>query len=586
MAAKENIGNAESTPLGTALSNEFPHWYIAAAAFNKRANELIAEGEMTSEFGIVAADNELPTKLVTTVLKIRDDTFSIHGLDAKLLVCRPVESSAVPVGASVPRSRWLRKIVTPPEPLTVDRLVGEPFLALVVGEQTLFKLVGFDRRAGEDCSYAQLGEEMDNKPVTITEEEQDSRHRLIEAFRGVLDTKSFSVTKREYSEDDIEEIQAFIDKQAELNSEMLADSFDRQLAQRCIEVMGRETVEFDLTITDSNTEPIRETYDSYIVTSDYFLGDGRVVSLVLATPTHHRRAGVPDIGLYAVTRGGVSVLLGSVSNNYGGFELTNPDILDDYKDEAIRSLLYMIVSPPSHEAIIEATTRYRDINPDKMTNQEKMIAEHFVKMGLFQDAELVYTDVNNYVWRDDTKVDHETARLLELFFAHPDDSVPPFSTKLMSIALDRLAFIQNKSMDLFSSLAVEERLQAVLGEARKCDELLIHYVRLLSEYPRGAKVLLPNFTIDRTIDHVLVETFAVRDNYKYELRITAKPEAGRNEPMKTIMHLTLDPTKPFLGHEGDIEGSFNSESIEELVEAISKAMISSRVEQLNLHTNM
>ena len=275
----ENPEAQERTLLGGALSFEFSDCSIAAADLSKIAGELIAGANKDSkrESRYVIGDNDVPERLVYTSVDYYGPDFSLDGKPTRLVLAQRVGTHE---RTSERRERkWLvpRKISHTER---TEELTDIPFLAVTVGNDTILPIASFARRNGGQCSYVQLGQEIndDNFYVT-TADDETVRHDLIEALREQVSSGS----QHRLGEDAQRTgtIQHFIDSQSEAQKSPLAQAYEQQLVRKSMQRFENSRTVSLTTIGEDQAET-SAIYDTSTLIPACILEDGRLVSLVLS----------------------------------------------------------------------------------------------------------------------------------------------------------------------------------------------------------------------------------------------------------------------------------------------------------------
>jgi hypothetical protein len=96
-------------------------------------------------------------------------------------------------------------------------------------------------------------------------------------------------------------------------------------------------------------------------------------------------------------------------------------------------------------------------------------------------------------------------------------------------------------------LKVRERVHERMGEARKCDDVLMYCVREIYESKRLLGAIFRDLDIGKTINDAPTSASVTRKDGIYTLELAGRPASLRGEQMVTLLKLDLDPTKPYLG---------------------------------------
>lgn len=509
----------------------------------------------------VIGDGEGPQNLIYTSIDSNQD-FSVYGRKAQLILAQCVD-----VREEVSEHK-VRKWLIPrhvSQTTQHSELTDNPFLAVAIGNDTVLPIASFARRSDGQCSYVQLGQEVydDNFYVT-TGDDETVRHGLIEALREQV--KEGSHRRGEKNERRVSTIQRFINGQVEAQHFALAQAYEQQLVRKSFERLEKAD-KGALTLVGENQSGSPEQFNISTLIPTCILNDGRAVRLVLARSSADTRYQGDRLGLLAVTRESVASELATMSTQFMQVELNNDDGLSpSERERTIRDLLYLIIARP---VLKDLEADKKDYDSSTLEGDDRQIAELLFNIGVLGKYEKWHS--RDYYDRKPVEVEPHIRRQIETFLAHPDPKQSPFPNSApMRLAVSRLSLQQTSDRELLNRLQAGKVFSEVLGEVRRCDEVLMHYVAKLALKNGGLGAIFHNVQIGKTKAGAKVAASATTNDGAYELSITGRPESMPDEPMKPLLSATLDPTMPFLGQEAVRNGRFNEKHVEELIDIISR----------------
>lgn len=563
----ENPETQERTLLGGALSFEFSGCSIAAADLSKLASELIAAANKDSklETRYVIGDGEVPERLVYTSVDYYGRDFLLDGMPTRLVLAQRLGTKERTTERR--ERKWLvpRKVSHNECPA---ELTGVPFLAVTVGNDTILPIASFARRKGGQCSYVQLGQEMydDNFYVT-TADDETARHDLIESLREQV--ASGSGYKLNEDTHRTATIQDFIDGQSEAQKSSLAQAYEQQLVRKSIQRFENSKTVSLTTIGDDQAET-SAIFDTSTLIPPCILEDGRSVSLVLARLASQGDKWLGDrISLFAVTRNGVAAELASMSTQLLKFEISEGiDLSSDEREKTVRDLLFQIIARPSIRDI-EVTREEYDAK--SLDDEDRQIAQYLFDVEMIGEYEKYKCDDFLYQ-RVTTKIEPQVRRQLDAFFAYPDPTRSPFPNSApLQLALSRLERQQERDKELLNRLQAGKIFAEHIGESRRCDEVLMHFVGKLALFDKELKAVFHGVQIGKTKAEAMVAASVLLNNGVFELRITGRPESMPDEPMRPLLIVDLNPVLPRLGQEKS-NRAFSEEHVDELIDIVSRIM--------------
>ncbi len=566
----ENPEAQKRTLLGGALSFEFPDCSIAAADLSKIASELIVDANKDAkrESKYVIGDGYVPERLVYAPVDYVDyynAGFSLYGQPTTLVLAQHVRTQ------ELTSERRERKWLIPRRVSYTERseeLTDIPFLAVTVGGDTILPIASFARRDGGQCSYVQLGQEMydDNFYVT-TADDETVRHALIEALREQVDSGSKHRLKASAQRTGI--IQHFIDTQSEVQKSSLAQAYEQQLIRKSIQRFDEHTTKTVLLTTIGEAKS-SELYDTSTLIPPCILDDGRLVSLLLARPAVRDDKWTGDrISLFAVTRNVVAAELASMSSQSMQFELSEViDVSPDDRERIIRDLVFQIIARKPIKDIEVLEFAYESPN---LKDIDRQIAQYLCDEDMLGEYEK-HRSRDDYPWIPIIKIESQVRRQLDTFFAYPDPSRSPFPNSApLKLALIRLGRQQKHDREILNRLQAGKIFAENIGEGRRCDEVLMHFVGRLALVGKELGAVFKSVQIGKTKAGAIVAASVFTYNGVFELSIAGRPESMPYEPMKPLISVDLNPVLPRLGQEKS-NGAFSEEGADELIDIVSGIM--------------
>jgi hypothetical protein len=276
------------------------------------------------------------------------------------------------------------------------------------------------------------------------------------------------------------------------------------------------------------------------------------------------------LSLFAITREGVAAPIASMTSQNMQFELAeNISISPEDKEIATRDLIFAIIKrPPVRNVQSDLKPKYEAQN---LEGKDREVAEYLFGAGMLSEYEKYRSDDYYHRTTDKVTIGANVKRHLDTFFAYPDDTYSPYPDSApLNLALSRLEKLQTGDRDLLTRLQAGNRFAEVLGEARKCDEVLMHYVAKLALAKEGLIAIFNNVQIGKTQAKAKISAAVETNDGIYVLSITGRPESMPDEPMKPLLGATLNPVRPLLGQERVREGAFDEVHVDELIDIVSR----------------
>jgi hypothetical protein len=463
-----------------------------------------------------------------------------------------------------------------------ESLVGDPFIAVVAGWNTLLPLATFAKRDHGLCSYVQLGQEMeeDNFYVT-TADDNSSRHDLIENLRNLLIyyCGRHGVNRTNIQHDGL---QQFIDQQAERQAEPIARAYERQLVQTCFAKSVIHNGVRELSVAQADGTYLPGKYFPYTVIPPCVLKNGSSVELVLAQSPSNQDETSGQLDLLAVTRQNLAIPIARLSDTFNSIELFGMDDMDEAKRTAIiRQLLFAVAYRSSSiSSYPEYTSDSRD-EDHNYSHQEKAILEYCGDIGLMREREF-----NGWKGKDRNgnysrySIPKDIRMQLDLFFAYPDEGQLPFpDSDALELAVKRLGQLQAQDRALMGMLQIDEKVAEHVGGVRRCDEILMRYVNRIYQIGTPLSVVLNKIQIGKTLGNANVCTAIKHKDNRYQIRISGRPTSMPDEPLRDLISLELDPTKPYLGQADNLDKLFSEHNVAELIDIFSTQLATCYDEQ-------
>ncbi len=570
----------ERSLLGGALSMEFSDCSIAAADLSKEANELMQGAFVNGkslrwiEYKYIVGNSELSQQIVCQDLEAKDSQhrLNLHGRSTSLVVAQSINIVEDPNAKTILKS--FRKLIPRKTEAksTIHVLDGDPMLAIKVGSDTLLPIASFARRKNGQCSYVQLGEEMydDNFYVT-TADDGSSRHGLIEAMRSVI--KGFSHENKSERKPAYDVIQEFLNQQVDLRHESLAQAHEKQLVRKIfakLKLKGPDWERRDLTIVDGSGSSAPRSHDTATIIPKTILADNRQVALVAAHPSTDKDA-ARRVDIFAETRTGLATQIATISRDFSRLEYADDLKLSTKQhQQVVRELLFALIARPQVKDI--ETPEKTDYVRSSLGEMAQQIARYCYEAGLLHEHEQ-YRDQ----WGSGdggVALEREVRQRLNNFFDYPDKDYNPYEGEApLDLALSRLEKLEASDRRIFSTLKVGERFNSLLGEVRKCDEVLMRRIARLALVHTGYQSEFENEQIGKTKASAVVAAKILVHDGIHQLTISGRPASMPDEDLKPLISVELDQTKPYLGQENNIENGFIESNVNEIIGILSRLSV-------------
>lgn len=438
-------------------------------------------------------------------------------------------------------------------------LTDIPFLAVTVGNDSLLPIASFARRDGGECNYVQLGQEINDDNFYVTSlDDKTSRYDLIEALREqISDPQNRSRKDPQHTDT----IQRFIDSQSEAQKSSLAQAYEHQLVRKSMQRFKHSKTISLMTIGEDQFET-SAIYNTSPLIPPTVLNDGRLVSLVLAKPVDHSDKRVSErISLFAITRNRVATELASMSTQFLQFELSKEiDLSPDKRERIIQDLLFQIIArPPIKDIKVSEDIIIFDEYLEYISDESKQIAKYLLDEEMLSESEMYYGRLES------TEIKPQIRLQLETFFAYPIPYRSPFPySEPLKIALNRLGQQQKQDKELLYRLQADKIFAKYIGEDRRCDQVLLHFVGKLALVGKELEAVFHDVQIGKTKADAKIVASALLNNGMFELSITGRPESMPDEPLKPLLNVILNPLLPRLGQEKSYD-AFSEKRVDELI---------------------
>ena len=564
----ESAPGRESSWLGGALSYEFADCSVVAAAVSKLAGELLdsecgyKDGSSVAipakrEFRILGEEDEDPQKIscldVRSVYKSHEGytyLFEVEDFPANLVLVRPVHIVEEP-------SVRKRKLLPDIEVKTTKRQEKDPMLGAVIGQDIILPLASFARRKGGHCSYVQLGREMtdDNFYLTPKDDESD-RLKFVTAIEKLLESDPRQTYSELVSQETIEKINSLINKQVAEFSQDLHQACEDHLIRSIFKKFGKNSRE--ATLHFISEEAVPERFQRMNIVGETLMSGGRLVSLEVVRPQTGDGYINDRLELVAITRKNVAVPIATMSSRFDKIEFIDHSITKEEKAEIVRSLLYAV---DERDSRLEERTNF--IHGKYGSSEEIDVARGLYGVGMLQKNELNLKDKLISPGKERIRIK------INNYLLYPTPERNPYpKSEAMKIVLTKAELRAQSDRKLLGVLKVEERLGAILGEPKAEEEVFMHSVRWL-ESLGGVELALVK--VKESGRNAVVNMDVKRNQNVYEVCINGRPESMDDEPLRELIKIQVDPTKPSLGIDPDNLAS-SRESLSEITDYIISAI--------------
>jgi hypothetical protein len=294
------------------------------------------------------------------------------------------------------------------------------------------------------------------------------------------------------------------------------------------------------------------------------------VELVLAQSPVNQDEASGQLELLAITRQNLAIPIAKLSDSFKSIELFGIDGLDETKRAVIiRQLLYAVTSR-SNDIKSMPVFNY-DRRENSKRGEELAIIEYCGDIGLLSKKEVNSTRVQN---RDGNyhrnSISKDIRTKLDLFFAYPVESQIPFpDSDILELAIKRLNQLQVQDRLLMGMLQIDEKTVERVGEVRSCDEILMRYVNRIYQTETPLSAVFSKIQIGKTVGDANICTSIKHEDNRYQIRIIGRPTSMPDEPLRTLITLELDPTKPYLGQADNLDKLFSEKNVAELIDIFS-----------------
>ena len=466
---------------------------------------------------------------------------------------------------------------TKQEPDRSIKLLGDPLMAVEIGDDTLLPLGTFAVREGSECSYVQLGQEMHDENVFLTPlDENTTRLQIIMALMGWLTPGGKEADKQQAH--DI--IQAFIDQQAEIHHEKIVQAYEEQVIRKSFEVVAASKETRQVQIIDDKEQPALESLTTSTIIPSCIFEGGKAISLVLARPAQTDQWLGNRLSLLAVTREGIAENVGTLKSGSREIEFSTKEPLSPEDRKDIVRYLLLSLTERNKASSFGAGADTPSYLPELAQNKlDRQIASYCFQRGMI-GARMVRRGVKDEAV--EYPIEPMLKSLLDAFFEYPDEQFIPFPESKTLLAA--LALVQQKQVGdraILGKLHVGEKLQAQLGETRPCDEALMMYIAKMAVHsnelePVLVEAKMQNGYTTRALVSVQIE---VHDGV-HKFRVVGRPSSQPQAEPEYMVGFPLDSSKPHLGQGDRIETIFSEEAVIEYV-AFMSGIFAQQVKAIN-----
>jgi hypothetical protein len=575
--------------VGGALSREFPQCSVIASdlaeAVTVRLQQEahgIAAANMKTENNVVTPHvlGELGEPKEVVVSAAGDQTqrdFEVDCVPTRLVFFQYADTRPEEVGlVSGIKDGISRRVPTrsKQEPDKSIKLLGDPLMAVEIGDDTLLPLGTFAVREGSECSYVQLGQEMHDENVFLNPlDENTTRLQIIMSLMGWL-TPGGKAEDKQLAHDII---QAFINQQAEIHHEKIVQAYEEQVIRKSFEVVEASKETRQIQIVNDKEQPVIESVTTSTVIPSCIFEGGKAISLVLARPAQTDQWLGNRLSLLAITREGIAENVGTLKSGSKKIEFSNKEPLspEDRKD-IVRYLLLSLTARNDANAGGDTPNYLPELALGQLDRQ---IASYCFQRGMISGG-TVRRGVNDKVVEH--PVEPMLKSLLDAFFEYPDEQFIPFPQSKMLLAA--LALLQEKQVgdrEILGKLHAGEVLQAQLGETRPCDEALMMYIAKMALHGQSLEPVLVEAKMQNgyTTRALVSAQIAVRDGI-HEVRVVGRPSSQPKAQPEYMIGFPLDSSKPYLGQGDRIETIFREELVKEYV-ALMSGIFAQQVKAVN-----
>jgi len=545
--------------LGGMLSMEFSDCSIAAADLSKQAADLLKDYNKLGAIKVIGQEIDTLEFVSTDIVAQEYSPFTIDGYPKRLALVQRIQKQENKQTSTVKR-RWLPdKTVEFNE--TKNTLTDDPYLGIYITGGTILPLASFARRKDGQCSYVQFGREMNDDNFYVTQaDDESSRHELVEALRTIFSGPIYALKERYPHETEL--VQSFINAQTIEYCTELLEAYERQFAELCFSKISEVTAHKNLKLIESGELNQPQPYKTRTIIPGCILQDGRTARLAIA----QHKDNSDRFELIAETRTDIAAKLATVSKDLLAIEFNDYiDLAGKRKRRILQDLIYNLTT--SQELHHRGGFK-RDYNWEELSDQNKEIAQYLETAGILSKYE---TRSDSYSYRKEkVEVSLLVKNVLDNFLTHPLESRQPFEdSPPLELAMKRLLHKQNQDRVIFETLNAQQSLSEILGEVRDCDEVLMKFVAKLSGKKMTA--IFKDYSIGKTrSDAVAITANVKKDDGVYELTIGGRPVSMPDEPMKHPITLRLDTSRPYLGHELDLNDQFHKDNVLEIVDVLSR----------------
>lgn len=555
----------QSSLIGGALSLEFSECSIAAADLCRKVTDQLhvtleyidyLKPGVTHNFFVVGEGDK---KKDLKISKLKSQGLTLFGQQAKLVLAQQLDTY---VAATPNKYDWIRMLcgLETSEINSGRSILGDPMLAVMIGAESLYPLATFAKRSSGQCSYVQLGPEIEDDNLFVTTgDENTSRFGIIEDIRKII---AGDYNNRNSETGTVSELQRFIDSQVAINRVEIAAQTEKELIGHIFQLLRKSKIRTNLTDLAADGSVSHGQYRTTEIIPETVLDDSRSVSVVAAQDIQdaHR------LYLFAKTRGNIVTLIATARSADGLLEFSNKtDPSNERRDEIVRSLIFSLTA-----SYAEKYPAFINRRQDRKVPKSSLdiLVNQYLKSREVLPFEFEAPTEEGHLANKDRKI----FDIFEKYFAYPDVSPPEFNSEFIEHLLVHYQYDRTRQLKILEVMGVAETFRDILGEPRDCDERLIYYVAKLALEGKELVSTFENFRIGKTVAAAELAAKATKVQDGYDLMISGKPVALDATPMTPLLQYKLATQQPYLGLEDKIHGIHSEKNIAEIVSMLAKIL--------------
>jgi len=572
--------------LGGILSTEYGDCSIAASAMAKLSRDTLAKRARDGYVYEVGSNAPKPLDVAWSSSKHDKFAYSALGFNARIGIAQDVRMEPIISEASIEdgsQRRGLLSIISGRQDETTQekerepsfrRLSeGDPFLLLSFGGNASIVIATFALRTDGNCSYVQLGAEMedDNFHVTVADD-KTSRFDIIEGLRMDFDNDLRKNAGELNSEKRHQAVQEFIDGQLQVRESKVIAILESAIARGLQSQFEKSSDDETITILDEEHAPRTENMRTVDLIPDYFLPDGRKIRLIFARGSNIDGTEPDAADLLAVTQANVAIKLGSVSRNFQSVELIE-SIESNQKNRAIA--LNCIFQAMSDEDIslasaielgswqsnkggylergdyIEAEDYFAALCLYNSLNGHQTKRATYRKMDLSRGTDINKLTENKRSNRLRVGSRNVASTKIKIMTTKPKFLVSPFEfgreyggegSAVINSYLDAQELMQENFQGIMDLFDVQQKLESALGIFNIEDAYCLDRVEAMNKLGPGPKsIWIQNLGIGKTTDDAEIEAIVEAKDGVFDLQLRGRPASMPTAEMSNIVSIRIIP---------------------------------------------